>query len=95
MSGVAIKVKIAGREYPLKVSPGEHKKVLEVEEEIQSKINELQENYGVRDKQDLLAMSLLQFKLTEAHQKGGNVDESLIEKLQDLESFVSDYLKSK
>lgn len=99
---VSIKVSVAGKEYPLKVSVGEHKLVMEVEQEIEERLEELKTNYGVKDKQDLLAMFLFQYMMLQKGSEAGNktqangglIDDGLLDKLKDLESFVSNYLKS-
>ena len=99
---VSIKVSVAGKEYPIKVSVGDHKLVLELEKEIEERLQELKTNYGVKDKQDLLAMFLFQYMMLQkgssenkkVSANGGLIDDSLLDKLKDLEGFVSSYLKS-
>ncbi|MAW65809.1 MAG: cell division protein ZapA [Flavobacteriales bacterium] len=93
---VSIKVNIAGKEYPLKVSSAEEQDVKAVELEIKDKLKMLQADYGVKDKQDLLAMSLLQYMM--ANKKSNTdsevVSSSLHDKIKILEEYVSDYLNS-
>ena len=60
MSKLSIKVIVAGRTYPLTVSEGEEVKVLKAAEDINKAIKLLQDNYAVKDMQDLLAMTALQ-----------------------------------
>lgn len=60
MSKLSIKVIVAGRTYPLTVSEGEEAKVLKSAEDINKAIKLLQDNYAVKDMQDLLAMTALQ-----------------------------------
>lgn len=60
MSKLSIKVVIAGRTYPLTVNEGEELKVQKAAEEINKSIQFLQDNYAVKDPQDLLAMASLQ-----------------------------------
>lgn len=99
---VSIKVSVAGKEYPIKVSVGDHKLVLELEKEIEERLQELKTNYGVKDKQDLLAMFLFQYMMLQKGSSenkkvtanGGLIDDGLLDKLKDLEGFVSSYLKS-
>ncbi len=57
---VSIKVVVAGRTYPLTLNKGEEDKVLKAAEDINKSIKLLQENYAVKDMQDLLAMTALQ-----------------------------------
>lgn len=60
MSKLSLKVVVAGRTYPLTVNPGEEAKVTKAAEEINRAIKLLQDNYAVKDMQDLLAMTALQ-----------------------------------
>lgn len=60
MSKLSIKVVVAGRTYPLTVNENEQEKVLKSAEDINKAIKLLQDNYAVKDMQDLLAMTALQ-----------------------------------
>lgn len=90
----SVKVLIADREYPLKVNENELDQVKNAESEIKQRLKSLKASYQVKEKQDLLAMCLLQM-VVEKNQDNSNSDESedIYDKIKDLESFVSDYLK--
>jgi cell division protein ZapA (FtsZ GTPase activity inhibitor) len=60
MSKVSLKVVVAGRTYPLTVQASEVEKVQRAADDINKAIKQLQENFAVRDMQDLLAMTALQ-----------------------------------
>jgi cell division protein ZapA len=60
MSKLSIKVVVAGRTYPLNVQEGEDIKVQKAASDINRAIKLLQDNYAVKDMQDLLAMTALQ-----------------------------------
>lgn len=60
MSKVSLKVVVAGRTYPLTVHEAEVEKVQRAADDINKAIKQLQENFAVRDMQDLLAMTALQ-----------------------------------
>lgn len=60
MSKLSLKVVVAGRTYPLTVNLGEEAKVTKAAEDINRAIKSLQDNYAVKDMQDLLAMTALQ-----------------------------------
>ena len=60
MSKVSLKVVVAGRTYPLTVQESEVEKVKRAADDINKAIKQLQENFAVRDMQDLLAMTALQ-----------------------------------
>ncbi len=61
MSELSIKVTIAGRTYPLTIERSEEEKIRKAVSEINDNIKNLQDNYAVKDTQDLLAMTALQF----------------------------------
>lgn len=60
MAKVSLKVVVAGRTYPLTVQETEVEKVQRAADDINRAIKQLQENFAVRDMQDLLAMTALQ-----------------------------------
>ena len=60
MSKLSINVVIAGRTYPLTITDGEQEKVHKAADTINKMVSVLQDNYAVKDKQDLLAMAALQ-----------------------------------
>ena len=60
MAKVSLKVVVAGRTYPLTVQDSEVEKVQRAADDINRAIKQLQENFAVRDMQDLLAMTALQ-----------------------------------
>jgi cell division protein ZapA (FtsZ GTPase activity inhibitor) len=60
MGKLSLKIVVAGRTYPLSVNEGEDTKILKAADDINRAIKMLQENYAVKDMQDLLAMTALQ-----------------------------------
>jgi hypothetical protein len=60
MAKVSLKVVVAGRAYPLTVEETEKDKVEAAVNEINRRVKHLQDNYAVKDMQDLLAMTALQ-----------------------------------
>ncbi len=60
MDKVALKVVVAGRTYPLTVLQSEVTRVEKAANDINRAIQQLQDNFAVRDMQDLLAMTALQ-----------------------------------
>lgn len=61
MGEISIKINIADRVYPLKVDMEEEEIVRRAAKLINDRIKEFQENYAVRDKQDLLSMCVLDY----------------------------------
>lgn len=68
MAKLSLKVVVAGRTYPLSVNENEQEKVLKAAADINKAIKLLQENYAVKDMQDLLAMTALQLATKEGRQ---------------------------
>ena len=60
MNESSIQVTIAGRTYPLTVEEGEAKSVRDAAGRIDELVQRFQRDYGVSDRQDLLAMAALQ-----------------------------------
>ena len=56
-----IKLTIANRVYPLSVSPDQESSLRLSANKINNTIQQLEKNYAVRDKQDVLAMCSLQY----------------------------------
>lgn len=57
---ISIKVSIADRIYPLKIKLSEEENIRKAAKMINEQIKEIQKNYAVNDKQDLLSMYALQ-----------------------------------
>lgn len=57
MDQLSIKVKIADREYPLKVKLHEEERIRQAAKMLNEKVKQFRELFGKDDKQDLLAMS--------------------------------------
>lgn len=69
MEKVSLKVIIAGRTYPLTIKKEEEAAITQAAERINSNIKKLQGNYAVKDMQDLLAMTTLQFAVQAGDEK--------------------------
>ncbi len=65
MAKLSLKVVVAGRTYPLSVSEDEVQKVEKAAKDINKAVKLLQDNYAVKDMQDLLAMTALQLAVKE------------------------------
>ena len=56
-----IKISIADRVYPLTIEESQEEGLRSASKKIDTMIKQFEENYAVRDKQDVLAMCALQF----------------------------------
>jgi len=93
MGELSVKVAIANRTYPLRIQNEEEQDVMGAAQQINKRMKEIEDNYAVKDKQDLLAMSALQL-LTEnkdQHATKGSKD-TFNKKLHEMDRILSDYL---
>ncbi|WP_395077723.1 cell division protein ZapA [Flavobacterium sp.] len=90
-----IKISIADRIYPLTVEPNQEEGLRSASKKIDVMMKQFEQNYAVRDKQDVLAMCALQFA-SQVEQK--QIDKSTIQeetliKLENLNELLGEYLK--
>lgn len=82
-----IKLSIADRVYPLTIESSQEEGLRSASKKIDEMIKQFEQNYAVRDKQDVLAMCALQFA-SQVEQKQRNVIEietSSLIRLQNLD----------
>ena len=92
MSELSIKVSVAGRTYPLTIQMDEEENIRKAAQRIDKSLQELQQYYAVKDKQDLLAMTALQIA-TENLNMTQAVDHDLVSELKSLEQRLESLLK--
>lgn len=94
MGEISIKITIADRIYPLKVEVEEEENIRRAAKIINDRIKEFQENYAVKDKQDLLSMCVLQFatETLKINKKNNIEDTDFSEKILHLDTMLTDYL---
>ena len=95
MGDLSIKLTIANRVYPLSIKREDEENVRKATKLIEDSIRDYEENYSVRDKQDLLAMCALQFANQVVTDEGKFVleDNSIEEKLAALDKEIAEYLE--
>ena len=60
METLSIKIKISDREYPLKIKADEEERIRKTARVINEKLKTFKDQFGIEDKQDLLAMVLFE-----------------------------------
>ncbi|MGV8814121.1 MAG: cell division protein ZapA [Gelidibacter sp.] len=91
-----IKLSIANRMYPLTIAPDQEEGLRKAAKNIEAMINQFEQNYSVRDKQDVLAMCALQFA-SQVEQKAidkDNVSEDVKNRLTALDDLLHSHLIS-
>ena len=91
-----IKISIADRVYPLTVDLSQEEGLRSASKKIDVMIKQFEENYAVRDKQDVLAMCALQFA-SQVEQK--QIDKATdsnetIERIKRLNTLLDQYLEN-
>ena len=89
-----IKLSIADRIYPMTVNMSQEEGMRIASKKIDAMIKQFEENYAVRDKQDVLAMCALQFaSQLEQRQIVNSIDgTATIEKLKIIDDLLVQYL---
>jgi cell division protein ZapA len=91
-----IKISIADRVYPLTVDMSQEEGLRSASKKIDVMIKQFEENYAVRDKQDVLAMCALQFaSQVEQKQVENSIDGPTLERLKKINDLLFDYLEKK
>ena len=89
-----IKISIADRVYPLTIDPRQEEGLRKAAKSIEKLLKQFEQNYAVRDKQDVLAMCALQFaSKVEQESLDANEDDILVtEKLVAMQDLLDKYL---
>lgn len=90
-----IKVSIADRVYPMTVFPKQEEGLRLAAQKINKFIKHYEDNYAVRDKQDVLAMSALQFasKIEQLQIDEVDTQNEIEQRLIDLNDKLVNYIK--
>ena len=96
MNKLKVNVVIAGRTYPLSVNnTQEEEGMRKAANNINELIRKFEQNYAVADKQDVLAMSALQFasKVEISSLKTTEENSNTVQKIDELTNLLDNYLK--
>lgn len=91
MSELSIKIRIADRDYPMRVEVADEERLRLAGRQLSEKLRDFREQYGIQDKQDLLAMVALATMADQVRvskEKDGT-DAALTERLARLDGLLS------
>lgn len=91
MGDLSVKIKICDREYPMRVSPDEEARIRKAGKLINERIKSYRDQFGIDDKQDLLAMVAFDC-LIESLSSGNSQDtgsQSIAEKIHYLNGLIA------
>ena len=92
MGELSIKIKIADREYPMKVDSEDEEQIRLAGKKINEKIKLYRDQFGIDDKQDLLAMVAFDSLYEKIQSEANSVStgESAIDKINYLSRLISE-----
>ena len=91
MDKLSIKLHVANRIYPMKIERKSEEFIRNAIKQIEERLKFYEENYAIKDKQDLLAMCLIEYasKFESINNEKVVGDDGLNEKLAKIESLLS------
>ena len=91
MEVLSIKIRIADREYPMKVKPEDEENVRRAGKIINERIKSYREQFGIDDKQDLLAMVAFDSLVDKLQADGekATISEDVFLKVNELNTLIS------
>jgi len=92
MEELSIKIKIGDREYPMKVDAEDEERIRLAGKKINEKIKLYRDQFGIDDKQDLLAMVAFDslYEKLQAEASSTTTGESAVDKIIYLNRLISD-----
>lgn len=94
MGEKSVKITIAGRVYPIKVDAAEEAYVHDAAKSINERVAQLEKGFVVKDKQDLLALTALQFATQYLESQNNVIDDKdgLIASLVEVDGLLDAHL---
>ena len=94
MDLLSVKIKIADREYPMKVKPEEEERVRSAGKFINDQLKMYQNKFGIDDKEDLLAMVAFDSMIAKlkSEESDSSYSDDLKDKLDMLNSLITSTL---
>ena len=88
---LSIKLHIANRIYPMRIERESEEYIRNAVKQIEGRLKFYEENYAIKDKQDLLAMCLIEYasKFESVNNKNVVEDDGFTEKLTEIEAILS------
>tara|TARA_X000001036_G_scaffold355526_1_gene337364 strand:+ start:260 stop:553 length:294 start_codon:yes stop_codon:yes gene_type:complete len=87
---LSIKLHIANRTYPMKIERKSEEHIRNAVKRIEGRMKFYEDNYAIKDKQDLLAMCLIEYasKSESINNKSIAEDDMLTEKLNEIDAIL-------
>ena len=94
MDKLSIKINIANRIYPMKIERSSEEYIRKAVKKIEERLKFYEDNYAIKDKQDLLAMCLIEYASQVESNNNDNVieDDGISEILEKIELLLDSKL---
>ena len=94
MDKLSIKINIANRIYPMKIERSSEEYIRKAVKNIEERLKFYEDNYAIKDKQDLLAMCLIEYASKVESNNNDNVieDDGISELLENIELLLDSKL---
>ena len=94
MDKLSIKINIANRIYPMKIERSSEEYIRKAVKKIEERLKFYEDNYAIKDKQDLLAMCLIEYasQLESDNNNHAIKDEGISEILENIELLLDSKL---
>ncbi len=95
MDKLSIKLHIANRIYPMKIEHDSEEYIRNAVKKIEERLKFYEDNYAIKDKQDLLAMCLIEYgsRLENVKNKKIVEDSDIVKRLSTLDSILDNNIK--
>jgi|TARA_B110000483_G_scaffold20360_1_gene22697 rubrerythrin len=92
MDKLSIKINIANRFYPMKIERSSEESIRNAVKNIESRLKFYEDNYEIKDKQDILAMCLIEYasKFEKLNNSKLINDDGISDKLLKLDQMLTD-----
>ena len=92
MDKLSIKINIANRFYPMKIERSSEESIRNAVKNIESRLKFYEDNYEIKDKQDILAMCLIEYasKIEKLNNSKLINDDGISDKLLKLDQMLTD-----
>ena len=92
MDKLSIKINIANRFYPMKIERSSEESIRNAVKNIESRLKFYEDNYEIKDKQDILAMCLIEYasKLEKLNNSKLINDDGISDKILKLDQILTD-----
>jgi|TARA_B110000238_G_scaffold45431_1_gene49163 rubrerythrin len=92
MDKLSIKINIANRFYPMKIERSSEESIRNAVKNIESRLKFYEDNYEIKDKQDILAMCLIEYasKFEKLNNSKLINDDGISDKLLKLDQILTD-----